>query len=295
MNLQSLKYLAAVAEHRHFSKAADVCCISQPTLSMQIKKLEDQLGVQLIERTNKTVLMTDIGMQVAERAQTILNEIEQIRQTAKTAKNLYSGEIKIGIISTLAPYLLPLIIPKLSQHYPQLTLYLIEGQTTQLVEKLKRGELDAAIMALPFAEESFTSTLLFEEKFLLATSKTHPLAKRKTIKQQDLRDQIVFLLEEGHCLREQALEICHALKASEVKNFRATSLETLRHMVAAGAGVTLMPKLACRFNVADVTYIPFSSPQPKRLLGLFWRNTVMKEALLKEIRQHIITELAPYL
>ncbi|EKD72964.1 MAG: LysR protein, partial [uncultured bacterium] len=244
MNTRDLKYLIALSDHHHFGKAAEACFISQPALSMQIKKLEETLGVKLLERTNKSVLLTDIGVTITERARQILNHVEEMRDVAKLAKDPYRGELKIGIIPTLSPYLLPLIIPSLAKKFPKIYFYLVEEKTAALIEKLKIGKLDVAILSLPVMESGFSSSLLFEEEFLLAVPSAHPLAKRKIIRQDDLDKQNVLLLEEGHCMREQTLALCHKMHAAETQDFRATSLETLRHMVAAGNGVTLMPKLA---------------------------------------------------
>ncbi len=282
MNTRDLQYLVALSDHRHFGKAADACFVSQPALSMQIKKLEETLGVKLLERTNKSVLLTETGIAITERARQILNQVEEMRDLAKLAKDPYSGELKIGIIPTLAPYLLPLIIPSLAKKFPKISFYLTEEQTSVLIEKLKTGKLDAAFLAHPVTETSFATSLLFAEEFLLAVPSTHPLAKRKTIKQNDLSNQNVLLLEEGHCMREQTLALCHKMNASETQNFRATSLETLRHMVAAGNGVTLMPKLAQQLN-ADISYIPFGAPKPMRSIGLYWRLSAAKKTLLQDI------------
>ncbi len=204
---------------------------------------------------------------IAERARDILNQVEEVHDIAKLAKDPYSGELKIGIFPTLAPYLLPLFIPPLSKKFPKLSFYLIEEQTASLIEKLKTGKLHAAFLALPIAEKSFTTSLLFDEEFLLATPRNHSLAKLKTVKQQDLHNKNLLLLEEGHCMREQALALCQKLNANETQNFRATSLETLRHMVAAGVGITLMPKLACDTN-NNISYVPISTPKPVRTIGL---------------------------
>jgi len=286
MNTRDLQYLVALSDHCHFGKAAEACFVSQPALSMQIKKLEESLGIKLLERTNKSVLLTDTGIAITERARQILNQVEEMRDLAKFAKDPYSRELKIGIIPTLAPYLLPLIIPSLSRKFPKVTLYLIEEQTAVLIEKLKAGKLDAAFLAHPVFEASFATSLLFEEEFLLAVPSTHPLAKRKAIKQNDLVNQNVLLLEEGHCMREQTLALCHKMNASETHNFRATSLETLRHMVAAGNGVTLMPKLAQKLR-DGVSYIPFSSPKPVRSIGLYWRLSAAKNAVLEDMATQI--------
>ncbi len=286
MNTRDLQYLVALSDHRHFGKAADACFVSQPALSMQIKKLEETLGVTLIERNNKSVMLTDAGIAITEQARHILNQIEEMRDFAKLTKDPLSGELKIGIIPTLAPYLLPLIIPPLAKEFPKISFFLIEEQTATLIEKLKAGKLDAAFLAHPVLETSFSSSLLFTEEFLLAVPITHPLAKRKTIMQNDLIDQNVLLLDEGHCMREQTLSFCHKRKASETQNFRATSLETLRHMVAAGNGITLIPKLAKLPN-SHIAYIPFSAPKPTRSIGLYWRASSAKSTLLEKMATKI--------
>ena len=291
MNTRDLQYLVALSDHRHFGKAAEVCFVSQPALSMQIKKLEEALGIKLFERSNKSVLLTDAGIAITERARQILNQVEEIRDLAKLANDPYSGELKIGIIPTLAPYLLPLIIPSLTKSFPKISFYLTEERTSSLIEKLKAGKLDAAFLAHPVIEASFTCSQLFEEEFLLAAPNTHLLAKRKVIKRHDLEDQNILLLDEGHCMREQTLAVCHKMNTSETQNFRATSLETLRHMVAAGNGVTLMPKLAQQLS-DNLSYIPFCSPKPMRSIGLYWRISTAKNALLENMVAQIKKILA---
>lgn len=286
MNIKDLKYLVAVADYNHFGKAADACFVSQPALSMQIAKLEESLGVKLLERTNKSVFLTDSGAVIVERARYILNQIEEVRDIAKLAKDPFRGEFKLGIFPTLAPYLLPLIIPSLSKTYPHLSFYLIEEQTASLVEKLKQGKLDAAILSAPVVEKSFQQAILFEEEFMLAVSVTHPLAKLKTIKQQDLDNKNLLLLEEGHCMRDQALAVCHRMQAAETHGFRATSLETLRHMVSAGVGITFMPKLAC-YASDSITYVPFNEPKPMRSIGLYWRANSSRQVLLDAMMRKI--------
>jgi len=282
MNLRDLSYLVALADHRHFGKAADTCFVSQPALSMQIKKLERYLGVKLLERTNKYVLLTDIGMALVEKSRKILNQIEELRDIANVAKDPYSGELTIGIIPTVAPYLLPYIMPILSSTFPKLTIYLVEEQTASIVEKLKAGALDATILALPIMGEGFITSSLFKEEFMLAVPNHHSFTKRKTIRQTDLANKQLLLLEEGHCLRDQALAVCQHINANESKRFRATSLETLRHMVASGVGMTLIPKLACRAN-DGITYLAFNQPRPLRVIGMLWRTASAKEKLLNEV------------
>lgn len=286
MNIKDLKYLVALADHGHFGRAADLCFVSQPALSMQIMKLEDHLGVKLLERTNKSVMMTDHGRVIVERARQILSQIDEMKELAKLASDPFAGEVKIGVIPTLAPYLLPLIIPKLSKHYPKLSFYLIEEQTALLLEKLRQGKLDAAFLAAPVTEKNIDGTVLFEEEFLLATSAKHPLAKLKTIKQQHLQDKNLLLLDEGHCLRDQALAACHRLKIAETESFRATSLETLRHMVMANVGITLMPALACH-AANDIAYMPFAENKPARTIGLYWRSNSAKHLMLNHMADEI--------
>lgn len=288
MNIRDLKYLVALHEHRHFGKAAEACFVSQPALSMQIKKLEEFLGIKLLERNNKSVFLTDEGRAITERARHILHQVEELQDIAKLAEDPYSGKLKIGIIPTLAPYFLPLIIPKLSKLFPKIAFYLIEEQTALLVEKLKIGKLDAAFLALPIIENHLNSSCLFKEEFLLAVPNTHKLAKQKKVNQTDLNTRDLLLLEEGHCMRDQVLTLCQKTKHLETQAFSGTSLETLRHMVAAGVGITLMPKLAQKLE-DGIAYIPFDSPKPARSIGLFWRATTTKRLLLdgmaKEIRK----------
>jgi LysR family hydrogen peroxide-inducible transcriptional activator len=286
MNLRDLEYLIALETYRHFGKAADACFVSQPALSMQIKKLENYLGLKLLERTNKSVLLTPSGHLMVERAKRILESVDEMRQMAKLAKDPYSGELKLGIIPTLAPYLLPHIIPSFTKEFPNLSLYLIEEQTILLIEKLKTGKLDAALLAYPIFQEKFTQTVLFEEEFFLALPKTHPLAKRKTIKSEELINKNILLLQEGHCMREPTLALCQKLRATEMQGFQATSLETLRHMVTANIGFTLMPRLAHQIN-DGLAYLPFSSQKPSRTIGLFWRASSTRKVALNKLAIYI--------
>lgn len=286
MNIRDLKYLVAVADYGHFGKAAEACFVSQPALSMQLMKLEESLGVQLLERTNKSVLLTDHGAIIVERARQILNQVDEVRDIAKSATDPFSGELKLGVFPTLAPYLLPLIIPPLSKKFPKISFYLIEEQTAVLVEKLKKGEIHAALLAHPLSDKNLNETLLFEEEFLLAAPITHSLAKLKNIKQQHLENKNLLLLETGHCMRDQALALCHKMQAAETQNFRATSLETLRHMVSAGVGITLMPKLACTPS-NSITYVPFTQSKPTRTIALYYRENTAKKLLLENISAQI--------
>lgn len=286
LNIRDLKYLIAIADYQHFGKAAEACFVSQPGLSMQIKKLEETLGVQLIERTNKYVLLTEVGQMIIEQARGVLSQVVTIQEIASQAKDPLSGTLRLGIIPTLGPYLLPYIAPQLSALFPKLSLYLVEDFTNNLLNKLTEGTLDAALLALPVSKDDFMFSTLFEEEFYLAISTQHVLAKKKIIHFSDLKDKTLLLLEEGHCLREQALNICYQTNASEAINFRATSLETLRCMVAANAGITLMPKLSCRKDDA-VCYLPFAEPRPTRTIGLVWRVSTGKKILLENLVMQI--------
>lgn len=286
MNIRDLKYLVALMDHRHFGKAAEACFVSQPALSMQIKKLEENLGVQLLERTNKSVMLTAIGNEMGERARQVLQQVDEMRDLARSAADPFSGELHLGIFPTLAPYLLPHIMPALTEKFPRLSLFLHEEKTAVLIEKLRMGKIDAALLALPVTEQGFTSVELFHEEFLLAVPKPHRLAKNELIDQNELRDEQLLLLEDGHCLREQALTFCYQLNAKENQRFRATSLETLRHMIAAGMGITLMPKFACRKN-DEIAYIPFKNSQPSRQIGLISRASSVKQQVMQEIAAQI--------
>ena len=237
MNLRDLQYLVAVSDTLHFGRAAAQVHVSQPTLSMQLKKLEETLGVQLIERSNKQVMLTPIGMEIAARARGILTSTAQLVEVAKHARDPLAGTLHLGLFPTLAPYLLPSLMPHLRARFPALKLQLVEEKTPELLQQLEAGEIDAALLTLPLpaAHPALVSASLFTEPFLLAVSPSHRLAKRKKVALSDLTQESVLLLEDGHCLRDQALEICQMIGVGEASHFRATSLETLRHMVAAGA------------------------------------------------------------
>lgn len=287
MNLRDLQYLVALAEHRHFGRAAEACFVSQPTLSTQIKKLEDELGVPLVERTPRKVLLTEVGRDIAERAREVHHGIEQIRAVARRTLDPESGTVRLGIFPTLGPYLLPHALPLVRAAFPRLELLLVEEKTEALLRLLREGKLDACIVALPLHEDSLRSELLFEEPFLLAVSHAHPLARRHSqLKLADLSNQNLLLLEDGHCLRDQALEVCHLAGAGEHSAFRATSLETLRQMVAANVGITLLPALAVRPPVApleNLHLIEFKGQPPSRRVALAWRKSSAMDAFLQRL------------
>jgi LysR family transcriptional regulator, hydrogen peroxide-inducible genes activator len=286
MNLRDLKYLIAIAQHRHFGKAAKECFVSQPTLSTQIKKLEDELGVILIERNNKQVLLTEVGEQIIAKSRQILKNVDEVREIAAQHKEPDAGRITLAAIPTLAPYLLPHIVPAIYSHLPKLQIMLYELQTAVSLRRLEDGELDAALLALPIEQHSLKYEALFEEPFLAATAPGKPLAKRKQLKLMDLAGEEILLLEDGHCLRDQALDLCNKIDAREITGFRATSLETLRQMIASGIGTTLIPQLATLGKIPDqnsVAYIPFEQPQPSREIVLAYRDTYHRIPILKKI------------
>lgn len=287
MNLRDLQYLVALAEHRHFGRAANACFVSQPTLSTQIKKLEDELGVPLVERAPRKVLLTDVGRDIASRARGVLNEIEQIRGVARRTLDPESGTVRLGIFPTLGPYLLPHVLPLVRKAFPRLELLLVEEKTETVLRLLHEGKLDAGILALPLHEDSLHQEFLFEEPFLLAVSEAHPLAhKQGQLKLSDLSHQNLLLLEDGHCLRDQALEVCHLAGAGEHSGFRATSLETLRQMVAANVGITLLPVTAVKPPVAPVEnlhLIEFKGTPPSRRIAMVWRKSSAMDAFLQRL------------
>ncbi|MGH8242814.1 MAG: LysR substrate-binding domain-containing protein, partial [Steroidobacteraceae bacterium] len=243
MTLRDLEYLVALAETRHFGRAAARCHVSQPTLSAQLRKLEDFLGVALIERRPRRVALTSAGEAVVERARRMLRDADDIRALARASQDPLAGQLRVGFIPTLGPYLLPRVAPRIAKALPGLQLMLHEYQTASLVERTLSGELDLAILALPADTRGLVTRSLFAEAFLVAMPESHRLAAKKRVKASDLHGQKLLLLEEGHCLRDQALEVCERA-GTEEQDFRATSLETLRQMVAAGLGITLLPRLA---------------------------------------------------
>jgi LysR family transcriptional regulator, hydrogen peroxide-inducible genes activator len=291
LNLRDLEYLVAVDEERSFHRAAERCFVSQPTLSGQLKKLEERLGVQLIERTTRQMVMTDVGRVVVAQARQVLAEAREVEQIAATFHDPMVGELQLGLIPTVAPYLLPLIMSSIKKGFPDLKLWLHEQQTAVLLERLRKAELDLLILALPVAgTEDFVEEELFREPFWLALPKSDPLAKSNEAHLEDIDKRELMLLEEGHCLREHALDVCLSAGAGEYGGFHATSLETLRHMVGEGVGITLMPQLSVpqRRNKSDaVQYLPFTAPPPSRRIGMLWRRGSYREVAFKALAQTV--------
>ena len=276
IKLKDLRYLVAVADCRHFGRAADRCFVSQPTLSAQLKKLEQYLGVQLIERRPNNVALTEAGEQVVARARRIVEACEEVATLARAHRDPLSGRLRVALLPTIGPYLLPLAAQAVHRALPRLELHLHEYQTAQMLAKLRAGELDLGILALPVELEGLEARQLYTEPFTVALPQGHRLAKRERLHASDLEGETLLLLEEGHCLRDQALAVCSRAGVGESQDFRATSLETLRQMVATGAGITLLPELATRGaygNARGIAVLPFAKPVPTRRIGAIWRRS----------------------
>ncbi len=277
MNLSDLRYLVAVADHRHFGRAAEACFVSQPTLSTQLKKLERELGVQLVERNPRQVMLTAAGVRVVEHARRAIDEADAIRDVARLAADPASGTLTLGLFPTLGPYLLPHVVPSLHTRFPDLELLLVEEKTDEVLQRLHDGKIDVALLALPVEGDHLHCEPLFDEDFVLAVPADHPLARTKRrIDLSVLQGEPLLLLEEGHCLRAQALSVCTLNGGSERSGFRATSLETLRQMVAGGVGATLLPELAVHAPVPayeGITLLRFQAPAPSRRIGMVWRSS----------------------
>jgi LysR family hydrogen peroxide-inducible transcriptional activator len=297
MNLRDLRYLVALADHRHFGRAAEASHVSQPTLSTQIRKLEDELGTALVERAPRQVMLTSAGQEIAVRARRVLAEVEQMRETARRAADPEAGSIRLGMFPTLGPYLLPHVVPRVRARFPRLELLLVEEKTEALLAMLREGRLDAAVLALPLHEDWIEIEELFDEPFLLAVPAGHPLAARTSLALHELEHEHLLLLEEGHCLRDQALEVCSLGGAGERDGFRATSLETLRQMVAAGVGATLLPLLAVQPPVPPaetMRLLRFTGDAPSRKLALVWRRSSASGAFLRKLAA-VLRDLPPAL
>ncbi|MEO0996767.1 MAG: LysR substrate-binding domain-containing protein [Pseudomonadota bacterium] len=286
INLRMLGYLVALADTRHFGRAAEQCFVSQPTLSAQLRKLETQLGVTLIERQPRNVMLTPVGRIIVERARGMLREAEEIESLARSYQNPLSGTLKIALIPTLGPYLLPHIVRRIRRELPELACQYLEYQTDPLLRRLHEGKLDVGLLALPIDADGLVVLPLFEEPFRLAVPAEHPLAGRRRVRMDKLRGERFLLLEDGHCLRDQALEICATSGIDEQDGFRATSLETLRQMVAAGAGMTLLPALTVEspgLGGGDLAAIPFTKPVPKREIAAVYRPTTTRTEAIQAI------------
>jgi len=292
MKLRDLSYLVALAKTQHFGKAAELAHVSQPTLSVQLKKLEDRLGIVLVERDNKNVRLTPAGKVIAEKATHVLREIDGMKTYAATQKDPLAGDLHLGIIPSLGPYLLPKIVPELHQGFPKLSVWLHEEQTKVLLAKLGNGDLDLAILSPPIDDDSLTMLPLFTESFFFAVHHQHALAKKKTVGLDDIRQEKILLLTEGHCFAEQSMELCARADLTPL-DFRATSMETVRHMVAANLGSTLMPALSAQIHSPLIAYIPFKNPKPKRELAFVFRKTHVRQDLFRHMAK-LIQRIIPH-
>ncbi len=274
MNIRDLRYILAVAEYGHFGQAAAHCYVSQPTLSMQIKKLEDELGIALFERHPKKVRINPAAEPILAQAQAILTAIDELKSLAQQAQDPLSGEVRLGIIPTVAPYLLGRISASLQKKMPKLKLKIHEDKTENIISQLRKGQLDGIILALPITGiKDLAQQTLYEEKFKIALSKNNPLAKKKYLSLKEIIQQPLLLLAEGHCLRDQALSLCQT-QQNIAHDFQATSLETLSQIVAASDNITLFPELATLKNTnAHLVFRNFNPPSPKRTIALLWRNS----------------------
>jgi LysR family hydrogen peroxide-inducible transcriptional activator len=302
MTLTELKYIVAVARVKHFGHAAEACFVAQPTLSVAIKKLEDELGVVIFERGGTEISMTPLGAQIVAQAERVLEQTAAIKEIAKQNKDPLAGPFRLGIIYTIAPYLLPSLVRNMIEHVPQMPLMLQENFTVRLLEMLRQGELDAAIMALPFSETGLMVQPLYDEPFVVAMPKQHRWAARKRIGAAELKSETMLLLGNGHCFRDQVLEVCPEMARFSngadgiARTFEGSSLETIRHMVASGIGITVLPAGSVPdMHATDgmLRYVPFDEPVPMRRVVLAWRKSFTRGAAIEAVRQAVLETALP--
>jgi LysR family hydrogen peroxide-inducible transcriptional activator len=292
MTLTELKYIVAVARAKHFGHAAESCFVAQPTLSVAIKKLEDELGVTLFERGGSEVSVTPVGAQIVAQAERVLEQTAAIKELAKQNKDPLAGPLRLGVIYTIGPYLLPPLVKNLIDNVPQMPLVLQENFTVKLLELLRQGELDAAIMALPLPDHGMLMQTLYDEPFVVATPRTHPWSRRREIPADDLKAETMLLLGSGHCFRDQVLEVCPEMARFSSpgngmqRTFEGSSLETIRHMVASGIGLTVLPRASVR-DMEDpngmLAFVPFSKPAPSRRVVIVWRKSFTRRAAIEAV------------
>ena len=294
MTLTELKYIVAVARERHFGRAAEACFVSQPTLSVAVKKLEDELDVKIFERGASEVSVTPLGEQIVRQAQQVIEQAAAIKEIAKLGKDPVAGPLRLGVIYTIGPYLLPDLVRQAIDRVPQMPLMLQENFTSRLLEMLRTGELDCAILAEPFPDTGLAVAPLYDEPFMAAVPVGHALARRKQISAEELKAETMLLLGTGHCFRDHVLEVCpeYARFASTAegirKSFEGSSLETIKYMVASGMGVTVVPQLSVPQGVQPhIRYIKFSAPAPTRRVVLAWRRTFPRYEAIAALRNVI--------
>jgi LysR family transcriptional regulator, hydrogen peroxide-inducible genes activator len=294
MTLTELRYIVAVARERHFGRAAEACFVSQPTLSVAVKKLEDELDVKLFERGSAEISVTPLGEEIVRQAQSVLEQAQAIKEIAKRGKDPLGGPLRLGVIYTIGPYLLPDLVRNTITRVPQMPLMLQENFTVKLLEMLRAGELDCAILAEPFPDAGLAVAPLYDEPFLVAVPKTHALSKRQQISADELKSETMLLLGTGHCFRDHVLDVCpeFARFSSDAegirKSFEGSSLETIKHMVAAGMGVTVVPRLSVpREPHPHLAFIPFDVPVPKRRVVLVWRRSFTRYEAIAALRNAV--------
>lgn len=296
MTLTELRYIVALAQQRHFGRAAETCFVSQPTLSVAIKKLESELNVTLFERRKQDVTLTPTGQLIVAQAQRVLEEAETIKQLADQGRDQLSGPLRLGAIYTIGPYLFPHLIPALHERAPHMPLVIEENYTARLSERLRQGELDAVLIALPFAEPGFQTLPLYDESFVVVIPSSHPWTARPEIAPAELADEALLMLGTGHCFRNQVLDACPgcAQRLSDQslsQTIEGTSLETLRHMVASGMGISVLPATAAgadRYAQRLLAIRRFTAPEPSRRVALVWRKSFPRPAALEAIRAAIL-------
>jgi LysR family hydrogen peroxide-inducible transcriptional activator len=298
MTLTELKYIVAVAREKHFGHAAEACFVAQPTLSVAIKKLEDELGVTLFERGGSEISMTPLGVQIVAQAERVLEQTAAIKEIAKQNKDPLVGPFRLGIIYTIAPYLLPSLVKTIIDRVPQMPLVLQENFTVKLIELLRQGELDAIIVALPFPDQGLMVQPVYDEPFVVAVPKDHPWAKRSSVSSEDLKSETMLLLGNGHCFRDQVLEVCPEMSRFSTtgdgiaRTFEGSSLETIRHMVASGIGITVLPQGSVPdMNTKEgmLRYVPFSGQVPSRRVVIAWRKSFTRGAAIEAVRQALLS------
>ena len=294
-SLKQLRYFDAVARFGHFGRAAQYCGVTQPALSMQILELESELGLQLLERRPKGVRLTAEGGEVAQRASRILQQVRDLGDFARQRASQLSGALYLGVIPSVAPYLLPPVLPVLRREYPALELHVRESRTQTLVRHLLEGTLDVLVLALPVKQAGIETIPLFEDRFLLALPRSHRSRKRVRATPELLKHDRLLLLEEGHCLRDQALSFCQLRQIDHIDTFGASSLSTIAQMVANGLGVTLLPEISIDLETkhADIKLLRFAEPEPSRILGLAWRATSSRKRDFAELGRHIVAVSRP--
>lgn len=291
MKLRDLEYIVAIDQHKNFAKAADLCNVSQSTLSIQVKKVEEYLGVQIFERTNKKVMTTKIGQDICVSGKKIILESQRIKQISKAHIDPYARDLLLGTIPTLAPYLIPQLIAPMKQEMPNLKVYFTEEKAGRLESKLENGEVDCALLGLPTDIPNFICEELFWEPYYLAVPANHPLSTKKEIETGEIAKEPLLLLEEDHCLTAHVLgELCDIIGIEGTSPFQATSIETLKNMVAMGTGITIVPGTAIDWR-DTIKYIPFKSKEIGHMIGLAWRETSSQEELYKDIAKLIKTHI----